>query len=235
VTYPTTVADGGPWHLPGTPIFLGTSPDTEADGQPSLLADGDDLGGAFDDENGVIPGPAKAGTNTTFQVSVNNGTSSPAYLHALVDWNADGAFTGGQEIQVLTIGPGFSGIVNVTFAVPTMAATGIDLGARFRISSIALDPEDPAPDGEIEDYLIKVDPPDRDFGDLGDSSVGASPAYATLLADGGPSHALVLGLHLGSAPPTSTRKPTACPAPRPMATTRTATMTNSRSSTPSPA
>ncbi len=202
VTYATTVADGGPWHLPGPPIHLGGPPDLESDGQPSLAADGDDLTGGVDDEDGVaLAAPAKAGTKATFNVNATNNHGAKAYLHAMVDWNADGAFVGGNEVKVIPLGPGFAGPVAVDFDVPPMAATGIDLGARFRISSAALDPEDPAPDGEIEDYLIRVDPPDRDFGDLPDSSLAVSPSYATTLADMGPSHVLGSDLYLGPSAP----------------------------------
>jgi len=202
IHYLTTIADGGPWHLPGPPIFLGGAPDLEANGQPTAAADGDDLGGLGDDENGVaLLGVAKAGAKASFQSSVTNNTGAKAYLHAMADWDGDGRFVGGDEIQVLTVAPGYVGVIGVTFDVPVSAHTATDLGVRFRISSAALDPEDPAPDGEIEDFMIQVQPPDRDFGDLPDSSVGASPSYPTTLADFGPSHAINADLYLGAAQP----------------------------------
>ena len=51
--YQTLIADGGPQHdiVPG--LFLGASVDNEANGQASVNADGDVLGGTPDDEDGV--------------------------------------------------------------------------------------------------------------------------------------------------------------------------------------
>ncbi|MGJ8696778.1 MAG: GEVED domain-containing protein [Verrucomicrobiaceae bacterium] len=203
ITYKTKIADGGPWHLIDSQIFLGTLIDNDGDGFPSATADGDDLSGGPDDEDGVTP-PAtiKAGTSVTFQVKVTNQKTAPAYLHAFIDWNGDGAFIGGLESNVITIPSGTIGVtIPVSFNVPTTAITTTDTGARFRLSTLAVDPNDPAPDGEVEDLMITISPPDLDFGDLPDSSVGASPAYPTTLADNGARHAINTALFLGGSAP----------------------------------
>lgn len=203
VTYKTTIADGGPWHLLDPQIFLGTRVDNDGDGFPSPTAVGDDINGGPDDEDGVThPATVKAGTSTTFLVKVTNQKASQAFLHAFVDWNGDGSFIGGLETKVLTIPPGTNGVtVPVNFNVPSAAITTTPTGARFRLSTLAVDPNDPAPNGEVEDYLISIDAPDLDFGDLPDSSVGASPAYATTLANDGPRHVINTALFLGPSAP----------------------------------
>ncbi|MHC4879013.1 MAG: FG-GAP-like repeat-containing protein, partial [Planctomycetota bacterium] len=58
--YPTVLADGGARHLGVGPI-LGDARDNEADGVPSLNAQGDDAAGAPDDEDGVSNRPAPVG------------------------------------------------------------------------------------------------------------------------------------------------------------------------------
>ena len=51
-SYPVTLAQNGAYHVAVGPK-LGAVRDTELDGQPSSLADGDDLAGVPDDEDGV--------------------------------------------------------------------------------------------------------------------------------------------------------------------------------------
>lgn len=203
IFYKTTVSDGGPWHLIDSQLFIGNLVDNDSDGFPSVNADGDDTNGGTDDEDGVaIPATIQAATNATFNIKVTNQTTSLAYLHAFIDWNGDGAFVGGVESQVVTVSIGTTGVnVPVAFSVPATAETSKPIGARFRLSTLAVDPEDTAPDGEIEDYMISVAAPDMDFGDLPDSSTGASPAYATTSADNGARHVVTNDLYLGSSVP----------------------------------
>ena len=56
-SYSTLLGSGGPSHVLGSSVFMGPSVDPEPDGQPSVLADGDDLDTFFtssgDDEDGV--------------------------------------------------------------------------------------------------------------------------------------------------------------------------------------
>ena len=203
IRYQTRLADGGPWHSLGSQIFLGATVDAETDGLPTNASDGDDLNGGPDDEDGItIPASIKAGTGVTFQATVTNLTTSQAFLHAFIDWNGDGVFVGGQETCVIPVPSGTSAVnVPIPFHVPSGATTTHPVGARFRLSTLALDPSDPAPDGEIEDEMITIIPPDLDFGDLPDSSVGASPAYATQLSDNGARHAVSSDLFLGPSAP----------------------------------
>jgi len=203
ITYATTIIDGGPWHLSTPELFLGTHLDSESDGIASPGGNGDDLDGGPDDEDGVvIPASIQAGTTATFKITVTNQLVSPAYLHSFIDWNGDGTFTGSEETDVVSVLPGTNGaVVSVVFSVPSSATITNQIGARFRLSSVAVDPNGPAPDGEVEDYMISIQPPDYDFGDLPDSSVGAATAYATRLSDNGARHVIVSGLELGGIPP----------------------------------
>lgn len=203
ITYKTKISDGGPWHIIDPQIFIGARIDNDGDGFPSPSAKGDDLNGGPDDEDGVtLPATIKAGTSATFQVKVTNQKPNKAYLHAFIDWNGDGSFIGGLESKVITVPSGTVGAtIPVSFNVPATAITTHSTGARFRLSTLAVDPNDPAPNGEVEDELITINPPDFDFGDLPDSSVGASPAYSTTLSNNGPRHVLNSALFLGSSAP----------------------------------
>ena len=118
------------------------------------------------------------GSPATFNVQVTNTTGKTAYLYAFVDWNMDGTFSGANETVIVQVPTATAGSVPVTFNVPSDAVLGMDLGARFRLSTAAnLGPYSyiqllpienfeaeltnvsrEAPDGEVEDYLVTGDP-----------------------------------------------------------------------------
>lgn len=202
-SYGTTVALSGPRHAvaPAANFRLGACVDTEADGQPTVPANGDDLGAglatqgtcaaAGDDEDGVtFAAPAFVACTTT-SLTVN-ASAGGGFLNAWVDWNADGDFGDfGEQIATglaLTAG---NNVVNVT---TPCAAQPTTTGARFRFSSVAaLGPTDAgagAPDGEVEDYRVAV--LGSDFGDLPDT-------FLTTAAAGGAMHVVdpAAPLHLG--------------------------------------
>ena len=149
--YPTLVGANGARHVvTGSGPVLGVAPDTEADGQPTAGANGDDLAG-LDDEDGVVfTSPLIPGQNATVAVTA----SAPGLLQAWIDFDVDGNFTtAGDAIfvdQALGAGPN-----NLVFAVPATANSNSTLVARFRFATgsgllfFGL-----AADGEVEDYTI---------------------------------------------------------------------------------
>jgi|GEM_PF-1012999 len=175
--YPTTLANDGARHVIDPAVYLGDPLtdsihiDAEADGQPTVGADGDDLNGA-DDEDGVIfTTPIVPG----FEAEVDVLASTRGLLDAWVDFNADGDWDDyGERIFA---GTGLAMGVNhlafkvppYPYAVPTNARTY----ARFRFSTQGhLHYRGPARDGEVEDYLVKIEEPERaaDLGDAPDST-----------------------------------------------------------------
>ncbi len=137
-----------------------TNTDAEPAAQPNATATGDDIAGSTpDDETGVTIPLITAGQNATFNVNVTNTIGSAATLYGFVDWNRDGDFLDPNEAVTASVANGFSGNVALSFAVPTTAITGQDLGARFRISTATnLTAANIAPNGEVEDYLVQVAP-----------------------------------------------------------------------------
>jgi uncharacterized repeat protein (TIGR01451 family) len=155
-SYGTLLASNGARHASGAGVFLGLLVDAEPDGQPSPVADGDDVNppGA-DDEDGVsLPAMLTAGVSASVVV---DGGPSGGMLDGWVDFNGDGDFDDAGEnlwgggSQVLVAGPN-----NLSFTVPPAAAPGSTY-ARFRLSSLGgLLPTGAAPDGEVEDYRVQV-------------------------------------------------------------------------------
>jgi hypothetical protein len=155
-SYPTSLANNGPRHIRG-PLYLGPSIDLEADGFPSVYADGDDLNN-YDDEDGITRQAGEGwGDNETahLDVVVTGGTGD---LYAWFDWNMDGDFddtgealswtglTAGTHSLALTVDPAF--------------AQG-GLYARFRLvpnGASAPDYYGEVTNGEVEDYYWPVVP-----------------------------------------------------------------------------
>ncbi|HVR08987.1 MAG TPA: IPTL-CTERM sorting domain-containing protein, partial [Thermoanaerobaculia bacterium] len=142
------------------PLMLGTCVDTEPDGQPSPLADGDDksaspnrIGNCFNDEDGVtFPTPLVACMPAHVNVFV---TGTGGKLDAWIDFSKGGTFTGAGN-QIFTSLPVNPGNNTLDFTVPCSATTGTSY-ARFRLSSAGgLGPTGTANDGEVEDYLVTL-------------------------------------------------------------------------------
>ena len=152
--YPTLLANNGARHLMSPDLYLGQLVDAEMDGQPCPFALGDDQDGT-DDEDGIrflnsfLPGEIVTIEATVF------GTG---YLNAWFDWEANGSWhdPGNHTIvnqQVST------GIHTFDITVPDYAAIGFTF-ARFRLTSQSgLSFQGTAPDGEVEDYRIKINEP----------------------------------------------------------------------------
>lgn len=157
--YPTKLANTGARHyiLPG--FCLGREIDAEPDGQPSIAANGDDIIGVVDDEDGVDMEERllRVGTVATVNVWLTS-PSGIGKLDAWLDLNRDGEWSATEKIfdnVSLT-----SGNNVLSFAVPNTARLGPSY-ARFRLSSVGgLPPFGAAPDGEVEDYrFYLVQPP----------------------------------------------------------------------------
>jgi hypothetical protein len=192
-TYPTLSASGGAAHLISGP-YLGTLVDPEFDGQPTALADGDDIDLQGDDEDGVsfltpiIPG-------TYAQVSVVVGGIGGS-LDAWMDFDANGAWANPGE-RIFTSVPLPVGAYTLSFPVPASATPATNTFARFRISTAGgLTPTGVANDGEVEDYGVYIEHEQNvDWGDAPDSV--QAPLYPTLFANNGAHHVILPGMFLG--------------------------------------
>lgn len=199
--YRTLIADGGPQHdiVPG--LFLGAGVDNEADGQPSVNADGDDATGLPDDEDGVVLADlsdVQVGPHPV-RVNATNLTGAPAQLCGFLDLNGDGDFADPGESANQPVPNGSNNVqLTLNFGLVTPAAP-LASYARFRLSTslAACNPDGAQPDGEVEDYPLAFRA--NDLGDLPDTGIGTGTGnYSTLFADGGASHGIVSGLFIGA-------------------------------------
>ena len=148
--YPTTLAQDGARHVAVGPSF-GTKRDTETDGSPSSLADGDD-----GDDGITIPSSLVVGRFNRIDFRIEGET---ARIDAWIDFNGDGSFNGPGE-QIATSARFDAGapfpIVGILVKVPSTAVIG-NTYARFRVSTAGgLSPTGLALDGEVEDYRVTV-------------------------------------------------------------------------------
>jgi len=153
--YPTLLANDGARHRPGGPWLgdAGDAPDTEADGQPNLMARGDDFGGGNNDEQGVSGLRLIRGASVNIYVDVNGGGG---YVNAWIDFNRDGDWNDpGEQIYSGWL---FNGHNPIPVTAPSSSIIGKTF-ARFRISSQGgLSPTGLAGDGEVEDHSVWIFP-----------------------------------------------------------------------------
>ncbi len=193
-TYPTLLANNGARHMTvrfPKLLFLGNSRDNDPDGQPDATANGDDNDGN-DDEDGItffniIFGyPVISQGLHSFSVFT---CTSGGYLNAWMDFNRDGDWNDPNE-QVAQDAPILGNVLHLkNFNVPFIENPGY-VFSRFRFSTLqGLQPEGPAPDGEVEDYVLVATA--RDYGDAPD------PPYPTLHVNDGARHTMgnPLGLY----------------------------------------
>lgn len=161
--YPTLLASDGARHLPGSTLFLGEGVDVELDGQPTGAANGDDLSGETDDEDGVefaeflrvSPFSDRLGTVSIFVGSTVE--IMDAKLDAWIDFNHDGDWNdaGEQIFDDLVVTPGEN---ILQFTIPIGARIGTTV-SRFRLSSNGVEgPTGAAQDGEVEDHTVTFHP-----------------------------------------------------------------------------
>ncbi len=150
-TYPTLLKNDGARHAVVPGIHLGRLIDAEPDGQPNATATGDDLHG-LSDEDGVAFSNLVLGESATVEVTA----SAPGALNAWIDWNADGDWDDADEHVFVDV-PLVAGVNTLTLDVPAKAASGSTF-ARFRFSTMrGLRVTGPSPDGEVEDYMVRIE------------------------------------------------------------------------------
>ena len=170
-------------------FWLGPTVDVETSYPGSALATGDDDASTSsyppgtDDEDGVtLPTTMWAGEVATIPVQwTYHPSSAPtlsqrsyAYLTAWIDWNGDGVFDdsdGSAEVISHTWDPlnaewvyghrlRVTGTRSIVLTVPVDAVTYRPIYARFRLSTQEKSsPNDPAFNGEVEDYWIDLNSP----------------------------------------------------------------------------
>nr|NQU89091.1 C10 family peptidase [Bacteroidota bacterium] len=163
--YRTKFANNGARHdvpASGPICYMGSSVDTEPDGQPHIYCLGDDRDliytSAYDDEDGVSIPLLTPGQTDTIWVVVN-GTG---YLNAWMDFNQDGDWNDvGEQIFTDEYLDPLSFPFNpqyLSLTVPASATIGCTY-ARFRYSSYIV----PGgsyyghwADGEVEDYFVRI-------------------------------------------------------------------------------
>ena len=180
--YPTLLANNGARHTIVPGLFLGATVDAELNGQPTANADGDDLNPPIpDDEDGVIfPVPLIPGQKAAVTVTA----SAAGALDAWIDFGADGSWAeAGDQIAISL--PLIAGPNPVNFVVPAAAVPG-QTYARFRVSTAGgLLPTGLAPNGEVEDYMITIDPKVKwlQRPDLSTNGVDVNASGQLILAD----------------------------------------------------
>ena len=155
--YPTFATSTGAWHVIGGP-WLGDAtdgPDPEFDGQPDPNALGDDIIDGNDDEDGVVIPTLVQGQTANIMVTVNSVNGLGGGVDVWIDYDGDGVWSPAEKV--------FGGsLPNGTHPIAVTPPTGSVIGptfARFRISSAGgLSPIGGAPDGEVEDHEVIIDP-----------------------------------------------------------------------------
>lgn len=153
--YPTLLASNGARHrvLPVNNPTLGTTVDTEPDGQPNATATGDDTSG-IDDEDGVTF-PSSLIVGATGSMTIRTGTTG-GHVSCWIDFNANGSWLDAGEKVVNDVAMGASASQTFTFPVPLTSTVGSTF-TRCRISTLTgLTPTGEAPDGEVEDHLTTI-------------------------------------------------------------------------------
>jgi hypothetical protein len=149
--YPTLLANNGAVHQILRGLYLGSSIDQEFDGQPTLMADGDDYDGNNDEQGVGLPTSISSSTAVTIPVTA----SDSGYLNAWIDYDINYDWNGPTE-QIFTDELLYPGVNMLTFNVPAGLNPGITF-TRFRFSSVTgLTYEGLAPDGEVEDYMLEI-------------------------------------------------------------------------------
>lgn len=188
-------------------MFIGTTPpDAEGDGQPSLLADGDNNNGVNDENvnrswftNPATADSLIAGNSITMTFPVTNNLDTVANVIVFVDWNNNGVFENATERYSTTVDSGTHTVV-FNLAIPIFASGNI--GVRVRMTSGAVfDAYGPAPDGEVEDYMLQG-VAGFDYGDLPDAAAGTGTGnYETIFninGSRGPRHRIDARLKIGN-------------------------------------
>lgn len=209
--YETLEANGGPSHkiitdaLGNVTLKLGANIDAEGNGQQSTDADGDNdpTAPGQNDEDSFNPASVMfvTGEPVDIQIPLLNMTGQAAKLAAFIDWNNDGDFEDANEKYFTEVLNNANSAILENVTPPLTAVLNRNLGFRLRLSTdmdAAMNPEGPAPDGEVEDFLVQA--MGFDYGDLNDVNDGTGgdpgtplePAdYPTLKANNGARHKIL--------------------------------------------
>jgi hypothetical protein len=168
-SYGTLLADGGASHF-AIGAYFGAARDVETDGLPTAAADGDDLNGVADDEDGLTGGLAfTEGANASATLSyVNPAQGGPARVCGWLDLDGSGTFDA-DELVSESVNPG-AGTVMLDFGTVPAAGGDRTSYARFRIqtpAATACDPGGFVPNGEVEDYVVDIS--EQPLGSIGDT------------------------------------------------------------------
>jgi GEVED domain/Beta-propeller repeat len=136
-----------------------TAPGADLFANNSLMADGDGS-----EEDALTSNPwtdpwPPPGSPYVLPTRATNNSGAATYLHAYVDWNADGDFLDALEssLNTVMIAPlSGSAMHNMQFTVPSFVNTGSLFYIRVRLSVDSLSVTVPymaAPRGETEDYV----------------------------------------------------------------------------------
>lgn len=160
-SYGTLYNTNGAVHIISSNLLIGINVDDELDGQPTADANGDDLNGVPNDEDGVstIPELTSGTTSYSLTVRVLNSTGTAATLAGWVDFNGNGSFQPAERAQV-SVPNGVTSVV-ISWTGITGVVAGTNNSIRLRLASnageIAL-PTGPASNGEVEDYRVGITP-----------------------------------------------------------------------------
>lgn len=155
--YDTNDSNGGPSHVIDADLFIGSTIDTESDGQQNPAANGD---GA--DEDGLsFPATAdiSPGAVINLPIDVTNNTGATAHYEIWIDWNGDGDFNDPGEMvaDLSDNGAGNFGQTFIPITVPANTDINQQIGVRARLSNTNnMTPNGQVGSGEVEDYLIMV-------------------------------------------------------------------------------
>lgn len=152
-----------PCHFTGSEIYLGSGVSSEMSPNGNTTADSDNDDGAA---IGIFTDLAPGG-GLRIPVTAFNNTGNPGFLRAWVDWNSDGDFDdSGEQIADVNVPSMMNAqLIHLPTTVPVSVPQNQPLALRLRISTDAAGSGSPcggadcAADGEVEDYLLRVDCP----------------------------------------------------------------------------
>jgi len=147
-------------------VMLGNSVDGELDGQPGVMADGDDTHGINDEDGVRFLTPLVPGKSALVEITCTTEPKFPCVVDGYMDFHGDGRFDSYDKLFCFGhYTPNAQTVYVRSFMVTDTPADGNDpvegpTYARFRIMGGAWDW------GEIEDYRVIIgDSTLRDYGD----------------------------------------------------------------------
>ena len=197
--YGDYLADAGDtqraWASIDSNLHMGINP-TDADDPvvkpANALANADDNDGN-NDEDLVMPTGVVLGGPMTFTVPVLNNTGANAYLSIWVDYNNNNSLEDAGELVVNSqLIPSQSAPQTKTFTVtvPVNADISRSHWVRFRLNSVANPPSfGEGATGEVEDYLLPISIPTKDYGDFNKFGIASSTVSTAVFMGTNPTDA----------------------------------------------